>query len=101
MVRSFRFPGYVRSELPGCGRGEEPSGGNALHLIQDRLSGAEFCENRACLSSKLASRAERRSTFQKYPAMETQEWTVADAVTRSHSAVRRATSWTTAERSRL
>src|SRR6266481_1342430 len=60
MVRSFRFPRYVRSELPGSGRGEEPSGGNALHLIQDRLSDAEFCEHRTNLSNQFAATANHR-----------------------------------------
>src|SRR5437762_14173063 len=39
--------------------------GNALHLIQDRLSDAEFCENRANLSSQFAPMANGRFQFYK------------------------------------
>jgi hypothetical protein len=41
------------------GRGEEPSGANALRLIQDRLSDAEFGKNLAKLSNQFAASANR------------------------------------------
>jgi len=38
----------------GLEEGEEPSGRNDLRLIQDRLNDAEFCNNLAVWSRKLA-----------------------------------------------
>jgi hypothetical protein len=61
---SFLFPRYVDCELPGSGRGEALSGGNALRLIQDRLGDAEFGKNLANLSNQFAAIAYRRFQFQ-------------------------------------
>jgi hypothetical protein len=44
--------------------GEEPSG-KVLHLIQDRLSDAEFGKNLAFVSKQFASNANRRFEFHK------------------------------------
>jgi len=54
--------------VPNCRsleEGEEPSGRNALRLIQDRLSDAEFCKNRANLSNQFAAIAHRRFEFKE------------------------------------
>src|SRR6266581_2589309 len=38
MVLAFLFPRYAGSAIRGSGKGEEPSGENALRLIQIRLT---------------------------------------------------------------
>ena len=38
MVLPFLFPRYIDSVIRGSGKGEEPSGGSALRLIQIRLT---------------------------------------------------------------
>ena len=42
MILPFFFPRYVDSAIRGSGRGEEPSGGNVLRLIQIRLAMSRF-----------------------------------------------------------
>jgi hypothetical protein len=58
------FPRYV--DFCGCrsGRGENLAG-KVFRLIQDRLSDAEFCKNRANLSNQFAATANRRFEFKK------------------------------------
>ena len=42
MVLPFFFPAALILRLEGSGRGEEPSGGNALRLIQIRLTASSL-----------------------------------------------------------
>src|SRR4029079_6125291 len=61
----FCFPATLFLICRGLEEGEEPSGRNDLRLIQDRLNDAEFCNNLAVWSRKLAGSAGRRFQFQK------------------------------------
>jgi len=63
MVLPFFFPATFVLNCRGLEEGEEPSGRNALHLIQDRLGDAEFCKNRANLSKQFAATVNRRFEF--------------------------------------
>jgi len=65
MVLPLFFPATLFLNCRGLEQGEELSGRNALRLIQDRLSDAEFCKNRANLSNQFAATANRRFEFQK------------------------------------
>jgi hypothetical protein len=64
MVLPFLFPAELIIGVAGSGRGEEPSGGKVLGLIQIRLSAAEFSENYGGLSSQSRASACRR--FQRH-----------------------------------
>jgi len=57
------FPRYVDSVIRGSGRGEEPSGGNVLRLIQIRRSSV-WRKLRQLVKQKMAS-PNRRFKFQK------------------------------------
>jgi hypothetical protein len=57
------FPRYVDSVIRGSGRGEEPSGGNVLRLIQIRRSSV-WRKLRQLVKQKTAS-PNRRFKFQK------------------------------------
>jgi hypothetical protein len=61
MVLPLFFPATLFLNCRGLEEGEEPSGRNALRLIQDRLSDAEFCKNRSNLSNQFAATANRHS----------------------------------------
>jgi hypothetical protein len=65
MVLPFFFPATFVLNCRRLEQGEELSGRNALHLIQDRLSDAEFCKNRSNLSNQFAATANRHFEFQK------------------------------------
>ena len=56
---SWFFLSFPRAVLDsvnrGSGRGEEPSGGKVLRLIQIRFSDAEFGKNLASLSNQFAA----------------------------------------------
>jgi hypothetical protein len=55
MVLPLFFLATLFMNCRGLEEGEEPSGRNALRLIQDRLSSTESAENRANLSNQLAA----------------------------------------------
>ena len=65
MILRLFFPATLFLNCRGLEEGEEPSGRNALRLIQDRLNDTEFCKNRANLSSQFAASADSRFEFQK------------------------------------
>jgi hypothetical protein len=53
---------YVDSVIRGSGKGEEPSGANALRLIRIRLCDAEFGKNVANLSNEFTPSANRANS---------------------------------------
>jgi hypothetical protein len=61
---SFLFPRRIGSVVAGLEEAKDLAG-KSSHLIQDRLSDAEFGKNLACLSSQFAASANRRFEFHK------------------------------------
>jgi hypothetical protein len=65
MVLPFFFPATLVVNCRGLEEGEEPSGGNALRLIQIRLSDAEFGKISLTCRDKFAATANHRFQLEK------------------------------------